>query len=404
MSVSDTLPWCNVTMAETLGPQGLRSVKSPKTLHSLIYSPISFTPVVYTYLNSITPDPVYPQIGARTAPAPRRPLSLPPAAEPTQTASPSTSSPPPLPPSFTASTASTTSTAATAPDTTSTTTSYRPVRKYRNLRGDDFRHPLDLQNTTLLRALPGLELVAKNLMGPVAEQVLLLENIGTAVKIGPAQLPSIHALLEEACDMLDMDMPELYIRQNPVPNAYTLAITGRAPFIVVHTSLVELLTPAELQSVLAHELGHLKCEHGIWLTLANIVGAGTATVLPMVSDAIEENLMRWLRAAELTCDRAALLVAQDEKVVISALMKLAGGSPVLAAEMNVDEFLKQARSYDEASATPVGWYLRNAQTRSLTHPLPVLRAREVDRWGDAPGYRTLLEMHRETSSRSSGGE
>lgn len=32
-----------------------------------------------------------------------------------------------------------------------------------------------------------------------------------------------------------------------MPNAYTLAISGRKPFIVVHTSLLELLTPAEVQ-------------------------------------------------------------------------------------------------------------------------------------------------------------
>lgn len=31
----------------------------------------------------------------------------------------------------------------------------------------------------------------------------------------------------------------------------------------------------------------------------------------------------------------------------------------------------QARSYDEASSSPLGWYLRNAQTRALSHPLPV---------------------------------
>jgi Zn-dependent protease with chaperone function len=49
-----------------------------------------------------------------------------------------------------------------------------------------------------------------------------------------------------------MDPPELYVRQNPMPNAYTLAITGRKPFIVVHTSLLELLTLPELQAVIAH--------------------------------------------------------------------------------------------------------------------------------------------------------
>lgn len=51
----------------------------------------------------------------------------------------------------------------------------------------------------------------------------------------------------EAAKVLDTEAPDLYVRQNPVPNAYTLAISGRKPFIVVHTSLVELLTRRELQ-------------------------------------------------------------------------------------------------------------------------------------------------------------
>lgn len=33
-----------------------------------------------------------------------------------------------------------------------------------------------------------------------------------------------------------------------------------------------------------------------------------------IAQSLEEQLFRWLRAAELTCDRAALLVAQDPKV------------------------------------------------------------------------------------------
>ena len=75
----------------------------------------------------------------------------------------------------------------------------------------------------------------------------MLENIATSIKIGPDQLPSVHKLLTEAAQILQMDAPELYVRQNPVPNAYTLAIAGRQPFIVIHTALLELLTPRELQ-------------------------------------------------------------------------------------------------------------------------------------------------------------
>jgi Zn-dependent protease with chaperone function len=79
----------------------------------------------------------------------------------------------------------------------------------------------------------------------------------------------------------------------------------------------------------------------VWLTVANVLASGTLTLLPLLSGTLEDALYRWLRAAELTCDRAALLVAQDPRVVISVLMKLAGGSPSIAAELNVDAFLRQ---------------------------------------------------------------
>lgn len=91
-------------------------------------------------------------------------------------------------------------------------------------------------------------------------------------------------------------------------------------------------------------MGHLKCDHGIWLTIANVLASGTIS-LPIISGVVEESFMRWLRAAELTCDRAAMLVAQDHKIVISTLMKLAGGSPGLANELNIDAFLRQVRHF-----------------------------------------------------------
>ncbi|KAJ0111485.1 hypothetical protein Patl1_03028 [Pistacia atlantica] len=265
---------------------------------------------------------------------------------------------------------------------------------FRDLDADDFRHPLDKQNTLILRAIPGLSEVGKALLGSVTEQIMLLENIGTSVLVSKNQLPELHQLMTEAAEILNIEAPDLYVRQSPVPNAYTLAISGKKPFVVIHTSLVELLTRKELQAVLAHELGHLKCDHGVWLTFANILTLGAYTVPGLgglIAQSLEEQLFRWVRAAELTCDRAALLVAQDPKVVISVLMKLVGGCPSLADQLNVDAFLEQARSYDKASSSPMGWYIRNAQTRQLSHPLPVLRAREIDEWSRSLDYKTLLK-------------
>ncbi|KAJ9564050.1 hypothetical protein OSB04_000016 [Centaurea solstitialis] len=250
----------------------------------------------------------------------------------------------------------------------SSSSSSSSLSSFRYLDADDFRHPLDKQNTLLLRAIPGLNEIGKALLGSIAEQVLVLENIGTSVLVSENQLSELHQLMIQSAEALKIEAPDLYVRQSPVPNAYTLAINGKKPFVVVHTSLIELLSRKELQAVLAHELGHLKCDHGVWLTVANFLTLGANTIPGvggMIAQSLEEQLFRWLRAAELTCDRAALLVVQDPKVVVSVLMKLAGGCPSLADQLNVDAFLEQARSYDKASASPVGWYIRNAQTRQL---------------------------------------
>ncbi|KAL8551345.1 hypothetical protein ACS0TY_000435 [Phlomoides rotata] len=271
----------------------------------------------------------------------------------------------------------------------------------RDLDADDIRHPLDKQNTLILKAIPGLNEFGKALLGTVAEQVMLLENIATSVLVSENQLPELHGLMLEAASILNIEAPDLYLRQSPVPNAYTLAISGKKPFVVVHTSLVELLSRKELQAVLAHELGHLKCDHGVWLTFANILTLGAYSVPGLggfIAQQLEEQLFRWLRAAELTCDRAALLVAQDSKVVVSVLMKLAGGCPSMADQLNVDAFLEQARSYEKASASPVGWYIRNAQTRQLSHPLPVLRAREIDEWSRSKEYQSLVKRVKLTNA------
>jgi len=263
------------------------------------------------------------------------------------------------------------------------------------LRADHFRHPFDFEATANLKQLPGLDVVIRNLLGPIAEQFFYLENIASSILVGEQQLPDLHTLLLDACKILDLEPPQLYVRQHPVPNAYTFAMRGKQPFIVVHTSLLDLLTSEEIQAVIAHELGHLKCEHGVYLTLANILVLA-AGQLPTLGGAIAQSLqaqiLEWVRCAEFTCDRAALLAIQNPKVVSSVLMKLAGGSPTLSGQLNLDAFLTQARAYDDVSNDQLGALLKQAMTAQLTHPVPVLRAREIDRWASSQEYQALLQQ------------
>lgn len=261
------------------------------------------------------------------------------------------------------------------------------------LQADQFRHPLDLEATQSLQQLPGLDVLVRMVMAPLAEQFFQVENLASGLQVSDRQLPSLHRSLVEACQILDLEVPQLYVRQNPVPNAYTFAMRGQRPFVVIHTALLELLTPEETQAVLAHELGHLKCDHSLYLTLANLINLA-ASQLPFgeaLSQNLQNRLMEWVRCAEFTCDRAALLVAQDPRIVASLLMKLCGGSPSLVHELSVDAFIDQARAYDAISDDALGDAIKQLRTQGLTHPVPVLRAREVDRWASTQDYYALVK-------------
>jgi Zn-dependent protease with chaperone function len=276
------------------------------------------------------------------------------------------------------------------------------------LKADQFRHPLDLEATNSLKQLPGLDLVVRNLLGPVAEQFFYMENIASSILVSEQQLPKIHQLLLEACRILDLEPPQLYVRQHPVPNAYTFAMRGKQPFVVMHTALIELLQPAEVQAVIAHELGHLKCDHGVYLTLANllVLAAGSLPLGGLITQSLQDQMMAWLRCAEFTCDRAALLATQDPRVMMSVLMKLAGGSPSLVDQLNLDAFIAQARAYEDFSKTEMGAMLKQLQTAQLTHPVPVLRAQEIDRWASSQPYQSLLQtrtMSYNSETESTGG-
>jgi Zn-dependent protease with chaperone function len=276
------------------------------------------------------------------------------------------------------------------------------------LKADQFRHPLDLEATNSLKQLPGLDLIVRNLLGPVAEQFFYMENIASSILVGEQQLPQIHHLLLEACRILDLEPPQLYVRQHPVPNAYTFAMRGKQPFVVMHTALIELLNPAEVQAVIAHELGHLKCDHGVYLTLANllVLAAGALPLGGLMTQGLQEQMMAWLRCAEFTCDRAALLATQNPQIMMSVLMKLAGGSPSLVDQLNLDAFIAQARTYEDFSKTEMGAMLKQMQTAQLTHPVPVLRAKEIDRWASSQTYQSLLQkrtMLYNSETESTGG-
>ena len=68
----------------------------------------------------------------------------------------------------------------------------------------------------------------------------------------------IRGLLEEAADLLHMNKPLLYVRPDTRADAFAVATGMREPVVVLTSGAVDLLTPMELQALLAMQLSNLR--------------------------------------------------------------------------------------------------------------------------------------------------
>ena len=206
-----------------------------------------------------------------------------------------------------------------------------PHKKFAELNKHYYIHPADSRALAALRAIPGIDTALKKLLAVTGESAIRVIFMASAVKVTPQQCPDLYAKLQIACTTLGVDMPELFVQQSPIVNAFTGGV--ERPVIVLHSSLLERLTDEEVLAVVAHEVGHIHAEHVLYITvarlfelLANAALAATAIAkiaLELLSMTMRSALLAWSRRAEFSCDRAALLVTQDPHVIGRTMMKLA---------------------------------------------------------------------------------
>jgi Zn-dependent protease with chaperone function len=277
--------------------------------------------------------------------------------------------------------------------------SNEPHKKFADLSKHEYIHPADSKALAALRAIPGIDSALKKLLAVTGESAIRVAFMASAVKVTPNQCPDLHAKLQIACTTLGVDMPDLYIQQNPIVNAFTGGV--EKPIIVLHSALIERLNDEEKLAVIAHEVGHIHAEHVLYLTAARLMEAlanlSVARLIPgseiikfIVAAGISSALLAWSRRAELSCDRAALLVCQDPHVIGRTMMKLSGGT--FAASMQYDLFLEQAaefqKNYDEKVLDRFWADIINA---GLSHPFPVWRVAEILRWVESGQYADLMK-------------
>jgi Zn-dependent protease with chaperone function len=205
--------------------------------------------------------------------------------------------------------------------------------------------------------------------------------LGHAVKVSERQFPRIYRITKAASDSLQITMPQVFVVNSPTFNAGTLG-TNEDSFIMIHSALVDQYSDEELLTVIGHECGHVHNSHVAYLTALHYLTYMAGMFLPWVLQPALVALRTWSRRAEITCDRAGMLVSRDQPAAERAITKLAVGSRKLYEEFNVDAFLEQ----HEEGSQGIGKYMEVF----ATHPWLPKRVLAMRVFGESQLYRKAI--------------
>jgi heat shock protein HtpX len=183
-------------------------------------------------------------------------------------------------------------------------------------------------------------------------QIVAADKIGLramgAHEVSPQQAPELHAMVERLCIQADIPKPKVAVAETSMPNAFAMGRSKKAATVCVTTGIMEILSPAELEGVIAHELAHIRHKDMAIMTIASffasiasfifqfgfLFGGGDDDDSPgffaviLVSLAVyivSFFLMQALsRYREFAADRGAAVLTGRPSALASALMKISG--------------------------------------------------------------------------------
>ena len=122
-----------------------------------------------------------------------------------------------------------------------------PHKKFAHLDKKQYIHPADSRALAALRSIPGIDSALKKLLVVTGESAIRVIFTASAVKVTPKQCPDLYAKLQIACTTMGVDMPDLFVQQSPLVNAFTGGV--ERPVIVLYSQLLERLTDEEVLAV-----------------------------------------------------------------------------------------------------------------------------------------------------------
>ena len=249
----------------------------------------------------------------------------------------------------------------------------------------EFIHPSDKTAMEALRKIPGFNALTKKFMNIIGEKIFKIESTSSYIKLGPNQMPRIYNILVKVCERLKIKTPELYLKLDRDPNAYTYGDSDI--FIVIHSGLIETMSEEQIETVLAHECGHILCHHTLYRTMGTLLLNGATFVVnnfikDIVTSAvlvsIQYAMAYWMRCSEFSADRVSAYYHNSPEPVVDVMLALSGATSNLNEEINRDEFLAQAKDYKVlVDSSAYNKAIEVLKFGMIDHPLNVYRAYEI---------------------------
>jgi heat shock protein HtpX len=177
---------------------------------------------------------------------------------------------------------------------------------------------------------------------------LALAAVG-AKEVSPQDAPGLHAMIERLCIQADLPKPRVAVADTSVPNAFAMGRSQKKATVCCTTGIMNTLSPAELEGVMAHELSHVKNRDVLIMTIASFFASVAAMMMqfgfffgggdgdddtPAFAIVLLASFVVYIvsfflmlalsRYREFGADRGAALITGRPSALSSALVKISG--------------------------------------------------------------------------------
>ena len=181
-----------------------------------------------------------------------------------------------------------------------------------------------------------------------ASDKIALATMGVK-EVTPVEEPELHGIVERLCVQADLPKPRVCVMETQMPNAFAMGRTRKSTTVCATRGILDMLSPAELEGVMAHEITHVINRDVMVMTLASFFASLASMILQfafffggggdreeeedifivviasMLVYAISFFLLRALsRYREFAADRGGAVLTGRPSALASALLKISG--------------------------------------------------------------------------------